>query len=77
MLVLPGAPHSGARESNLRAPVVVKELNGQADIRVVGEAVNVKDGYEFAIALRPHIIGTVSAARRAPQARKGAVWRRS
>ena len=45
-------------DSALIRAAIVEELNGQADMRVVGEASNGQEGYELALSVRPHIIVT-------------------
>ena len=45
-------------DSPLIRAAIVEELHGQADMRVVGEAVSGQDGYQMALSLRPHIMVT-------------------
>jgi DNA-binding NarL/FixJ family response regulator len=45
-------------DSALIRAAIAEELNGQADMRVVGEASNGQEGYEVALSVRPHIVVT-------------------
>lgn len=46
-------------DDNARIRVAIRDtLRMQPDLRVVGEAANGQEGYELAIALRPHILVT-------------------